>query len=181
MSFYIKLSAVLKKFLPLPVLFKYGFNWSPMYRRTTARVVEVAPDFMRIKVKLPKSYKNINYMGSIFGGSMFAAVDPIPMTQLVQLIGDSYVVWDKKAQIQFKRPAHETLYATFNYSTQELDEIKRRVKEEREIEIIKTTFLTNSSKSITYCQVDKTIYIASKNYYREKLRLKKLHTTSKMK
>jgi len=29
---------------------------------------------------------------------MFSAVDPFPMTQLMNLIGDDYVVWDNAAE-----------------------------------------------------------------------------------
>ena len=99
MSFYQKLTAVGTKFISKHKLFKHGFNLSPMYRRSTARIVEVSEDLKQIRSKLPISYKNRNYVNSIFGGSMFAAVDPIPMVQLMNLLGDGYVVWDKAAQI----------------------------------------------------------------------------------
>lgn len=123
---------------------------------------------MEVSIKLPISYKNRNYVNSIFGGSMFAAVDPIPMVQLMNLIGDDFVVWDKSAQIFFKRPARENIYADFTYSLEEVDEIRSKVRLENEIEIIKTTSLTNRDKSIVYCEVKKTIYVADKAYFKEK-------------
>ena len=99
---------------------------------------------------------------------MFAAVDPIPMVQLMNLIGDDFVVWDKSAQIFFKRPAKEDLIAEFTYTTDELNEIKNKVHQEQEIEITKTTYLTNKDKSIVYCEVRKKIYIAEKDFFKEK-------------
>ena len=123
---------------------------------------------MEVSIKLPISYKNRNYVNSIFGGSMFAAVDPIPMVQLMNLIGDDFVVWDKSAQIFFKRPARENIYADFTYSLEEVDEIRSKVRLENEIEIIKTTSLTNRDKSIVYCEVKKTIYVADKAYFKDK-------------
>ena len=178
MSFYTKVAALGSKFISKHKLLKYGFNLSPMYRRSTARVTEVSADLMSIKIKLPISYKNVNYVGTIFGGSMFAAVDPIPMTQLMELLGNDYVVWDKAAQIPFKRPARENLNAHFTFSSEELQEIKSRVAQENEIEFIKTTQLMNSDQSTVFCQVDKTIYVAKKDFYKEKRRRKQKEAQS---
>ena len=46
------------------------------------------------------------------------------MVQLLNIIGDDYVVWDKSAAIFFKRPARENLYAEFVYTTEEIADIK---------------------------------------------------------
>ncbi|MEQ8812656.1 MAG: DUF4442 domain-containing protein [Imperialibacter sp.] len=168
MSIYQTIAKIGSRYVGKPRLFKYGFNLSPMYRRSTAKIVHVSNDLMEVSIKLPISYKNRNYVNSIFGGSMFAAVDPIPMVQLMNLIGDDFVVWDKSAQIFFKRPARENIYADFTYSLEEVDEIRSKVRLENEIEIIKTTSLTNRDKSIVYCEVKKTIYVADKAYFKEK-------------
>ena len=152
---------------------KYGFNLSPMYRRTSAKVTYISEDFSKIQIKLPYSYKNANYVNTIFGGSMFSAVDPFPMTQLMNLIGDDYVIWDKAAEIFFRRPAKEDLYAEFTYSIEELDEIKQKAKENNEFEIVKTTQLTNKDKSIIFCEVRKKVYIANKAFFKAKRSKKK--------
>ena len=139
-----------------------------MYRRTSAKVTYISEDFSKIQIKLPYSYKNANYVNTIFGGSMFSAVDPFPMTQLMNLIGDDNVVWDKAAEIFFRRPAKEDLYAEFTYSIEELDEIKQKAKANNEFEIIKTTQLTNKDKSIVFCEVRKKVYIANKAFFKAK-------------
>ncbi|WP_190810114.1 PaaI family thioesterase [Flagellimonas sp. S3867] len=156
------------KFLNKNVLLKYGFNLSPMYRRSTGRITFISEDLLTMKMKLPITYKNRNYVNTIFGGSMFSATDPIPMVQLINLLGPDYVVWDKSAEIFFKRPAKETLYAEFQYTLNELEEIKAQVIRQNELEIIKTTDLTNKDKSKVFCQVKKTIYIADKGYFKQK-------------
>lgn len=168
MSIYKTIAKIGPKFFSKSQLFKYGFNYSPMYRRSTGRVIEVSKDLTRVKIKLPISWKNRNYVNSIFGGSMFASVDPIPMVQLINLIGDNYVVWDKSAEILFKKPAKVNLFAVFTYSEKELDDIKTRVAKENEIEIIKTTKLTNEDGSKIYCEVNKTVYVADKEFYKQK-------------
>lgn len=165
---YKQLMKIGKRFLGLPILFKYGYNWSPMYRRSTARITSVSDDLLTIIIKLPISYKNRNYVSSIFGGSMFAAVDPIPMVQLMNLIGDNYVVWDKSAEIYFKRPAREDLFAEFMFTFDEINRIKQEVADSKEVDFVKTTQLTNKDKTIVYCEVKKTIYVADKEYHKEK-------------
>lgn len=172
MSFYQKIVEVGTRFISKHTLFRYGFNWSPMYRRSTGRIVSVSKDLLQIRIKIPISYKNRNYMNTIFGGSMFSAVDPIPMVQLINLLGSDYVVWDKSAEVFFKKPAKESLYADFLFTEEELEGIKTQVAEENEIEIRKTTQLTNKDKSIVFCEVQKTIYIADKAYYKQKRKKK---------
>ncbi len=173
MSFYQKLAGLGSKFMSQSTLFKVGFNLSPMYRRSTARITSVSEDLMFIKVRLPISYKNSNYVGSIFGGSMFSAVDPIPMIQILNLLGDDFVVWDKAAAIKFKRPARENLYANFTCSPSEILNIKDRLVKEKEIEIKKRTQLTNKTGDDVFCEVEKTIYIAEKQFYKAKRSKKK--------
>ncbi len=155
MSFYKKVATIGGKFIPLHILLKYGFNLSPMYRRTTAKIISVAADLMCITIIIKRSYRNTNYVNTIFGGSMFAAIDPIPMTQLINLLGDAYVVWDKSAEVFFKRPATENLFATFQFDRKELDEIKNRVKRDGEIEIIKTIALTSKDQQVTFVRFTK--------------------------
>lgn len=173
MTFYQTLSVIGKKYVGMSRMFKWGFNLSPMYSRTTAKISYASKDLHHIKIKLPLSYKNKNYVGTIFGGSMSSATDPIFMVQLTHLLGNKYVVWDKAATIRFKRPGNVTLYADFDFSEEEITEIKNRVSTENEIEIVKQTFLTNEDKSTIFCEVDKTIYIADKAFYKKKLELKR--------
>ena len=169
---YQKLAKSASRFMSKSTVMKYGFNLSPMYRRTSAKVTYISKDFLKIKIKLPYSYKNANYVNTIFGGSMFSAVDPFPMTQLMNLIGDDYVVWDKAAEIFFRRPAKEDLYAEFTYTLEELGEIKQKANDNNEFEIIKSTQLTNKDKSIVFCEVRKKVYIANKTFFKNK-RVKK--------
>ncbi|WP_272148771.1 DUF4442 domain-containing protein [Tenacibaculum aiptasiae] len=169
---YAAISNILKKFFKKSTIFKYGFNISPMYRRSTGKVLSVSDDLLSVQVKIPISYKNRNYVGSIFGGSLFSATDPVFMVQLINILEDSYVVWDKKAEIKFKRPAKENSYVDFTFTEEEITEIKERVKKEKEIDLIKEIKITNKDASTVYAEVSKTIYIADKDYYKNKRKKK---------
>ncbi|QCK15768.1 DUF4442 domain-containing protein [Mangrovivirga cuniculi] len=168
MSVYRKIAEIGTKFMSKASLFKHGFNLSPMYRRSTGRISHVSDDLLNISIKVPISYKNKNYVNSIFGGSMFSAVDPIPMVQLMNLLGDDYVVWDKSAVIRFKRPAKEDLYADFQYTTEELENIRKAINDQNEIEITKHVELKNKNRTVIFCEVKKVLYISDKEYFKEK-------------
>ncbi|MFD0963174.1 DUF4442 domain-containing protein [Pseudofulvibacter geojedonensis] len=142
-----------------------------MYRRSTARIVYISSNMYKVKIKLPISYKNRNYVGAIFGGSMQAATDPIYMIQLLNILGDDYVVWDKAACIKYKKPAREDLYGSFVFFEEEIKEIVKDVTNNKEIDYKKLVTLTNSEGEV-YSEINKTLYIAQKDYYKQKLKSK---------
>ncbi|MEW8030135.1 MAG: DUF4442 domain-containing protein [Candidatus Thiodiazotropha sp.] len=170
MTLYQKIGSIGTKYIDKHILFKYGFNFSPMYRRSTAKITYVSKDLLNVKIKLPISYKNKNYIGSIFGGSLFSSVDPIPMVQLINLLEHKYIIWDKSAQIIFNIPARDDLYAEFTFNEEELNQIREQVEKDNETVIVKTTCLTNKDQTKVFCEVRKTIYISKKSNYRKRRR-----------
>ena len=82
-------------------LWKLRFNFFPAYRGSGARVTFIAPDWREVRVQVPLSWRTRNYVGTTFGGSMYAAADPIYMMMLIQVLGPAYVVWDKAASVRF--------------------------------------------------------------------------------
>ena len=60
----------------------------------------------------------------MFGGSIYGALDPIYMVQLINILGKDYVVWDKAAVIRFKKPGRTALTARFVLDQPEIDAIK---------------------------------------------------------
>lgn len=159
----------LKKIFRPDQIFKYGFNWSPMYKRSVGRVKFISRDLHIVKVEIPLNYKNKNFVGSMFGGSMLSATDPIYMIQLMQILGDDFVVWDKEATIKYIRPAREKVYITFEFTTDEIEAIKKDVELNNEIDYVKeVNILTKQNKLIA--KLDKTMYVAQKSFYKEKIK-----------
>ena len=167
----------LKRFFKTSTIYKYGFNWSPMYRRTTAKLIDVSDDLHYVKIRLKLNWKNRNYAGSIFGGSMLAATDPIYMIQLIQILGDDYVVWDKAVEARYKRPAKSTICGEFTFSDSEIKDLKQRVKQEKEIDIHKSMNLVDENQNII-ATFKKTLYIAEKEFYKQKINARKIKTTT---
>jgi acyl-coenzyme A thioesterase PaaI-like protein len=113
---------------------RWGFNWFPAYRATGARLTYVSDDWREVHVRLPLNRQTRNYVGTIFGGSMYGAIDPVYMVMLIKVLGPEYIVWDKAATINFKRPGRGTLYAKFKLSEEDLAEIRRGVTEHGKME-----------------------------------------------
>jgi acyl-coenzyme A thioesterase PaaI-like protein len=162
----------LKRFIKVSTIYKYGFNWSPMYRRSTAKLISVSDDLHYVKIRLKLNWKNRNYAGSIFGGSMLSATDPIYMIQLIQILGNDYVVWDKAVEARYKRPAKSTIYGEFIFSEDEITVLKKVIEKNNETDILKTMSLVDEKQNII-ATFNKTLYIADKSFYKEKLNKRK--------
>ncbi|MEF8839489.1 MAG: DUF4442 domain-containing protein [Haloarculaceae archaeon] len=85
-------------------LSRYYFNLFPAYRRTGGRVAHIAADWSTVRVAVPLNRRTKNYMGTIFGGSLYGAVDPVYAMMLIKRLGEGYEVWDKAARIEFRNP-----------------------------------------------------------------------------
>ena len=100
---------------------------------------------------------------------MFSATDPIYMVQLIQIIGTDYIVWDKSSVVKFKRPANADAFAVFEFSEDEIQELRDRVASEKELDFKKLVEIKNAEGKV-FCEIEKTIYVAEKTYYKEKKR-----------
>lgn len=158
---------ILQKFFKKSAIFRYAFTFNSAYKRSTGKVYYVSDDLQTVRVKIPLSYRNRNYVGTLFGGAMTSATDPIYMIQLISILGDEYVVWDKAASIQFKRPGNQTLYAEFHVSDALIETIKADINAHNEATYTLRVDLTDK-KGVVYAEIERTIYIASKAYYKSK-------------
>ena len=121
----------------------------------------IADDFRELRVKLPLSWRTRNYVGTIFGGSLYASVDPMYMIMLIQLLGPAYIVWDKAASIRFRKPGRTTLFATFRLEDAELDEIRNRTANGEPIDRKYNVDLVDA-EGVVHASVEKVIYIKRK-------------------
>jgi len=64
---------------------------------------------------------------------MLSATDLIYMIQLMKILGEDYVVWDKAASIKYKRLGKETIYCEFIFTKEEVEHIKKEVSQKKEI------------------------------------------------
>lgn len=142
-------------------LLRWGFNLFPAYRGTGARITYLADDFREIRVRLPLSWRTRNYVGTIFGGSMYGAVDPVYMLMLIRALGPGYVVWDRAASIRFRRPGRSTLFARFVLDEAELEAIRAATAGGGPTDRVYRVELVDA-EGVVHAEVEKTIYVRRK-------------------
>jgi len=138
-----------------------GFNLFPAYCATGARIIYVASDFREVRIRLPLSWQTRNYVGTIFGGSMYAAVDPVYMLMLIMNLGREYVVWDKSACITFKKPGRTALFARFLIDENELAAIRSELEHARHVDRAYHVDLVDEQGTL-HASVEKVVYVRKK-------------------
>jgi hypothetical protein len=141
--------------------YRWSFNLFPAYCATGARITYISDDFREVRVKLPLTWQTRNYVGTIFGGSMYAAVDPVYMLMLIKNLGPGYVVWDKSACIQFKKPGRTTLFARFKLDDQDIETIRKDLMDSRSVDKTYQVDLTDK-EGVVHASVEKVVYIRLK-------------------
>lgn len=107
-----------------PSLFRRGINFWPPFLFTGIRVREISDDWHFARVELKHSRFNSNYVGTHFGGSLFAMTDPFWMLLLMHLLGRDYYVWDQRGDIEFVKPGRGTVHTEFRVDESVLEEIR---------------------------------------------------------
>jgi hypothetical protein len=143
-------------------LTRWSFNYFPAYRGTGARVTYIAGDWHEVHVQVPLSWRTRNYVGTIYGGSIYGGVDPIYMLMLIKILGPGYIVWDKAASIHFKKPGIGTLYTEFVITEEEIHAIKAALEHAHSVERIYLVELADAA-GVVRASVEKTLYIRKKD------------------
>ena len=107
-----------------PTAMRILFNLWPPFRAAGIRVRDIAPDFRSATVELRMRLFNRNYVGTHFGGSLFAMTDPFWMILLIRRLGAGYRVWDRAAEIEFVKPGRGTVVAEFVLDEATVDAIR---------------------------------------------------------
>ena len=103
-------------------------NFWPPFLGMGIRVKRIAPDMRAVDVEMKLRWWNANYVGTQFGGSLFAMVDPFFMLMLMANLGRDYIVWDKAATIRYRKPGKGTVRAEFRLSDGQIDDIREKLK-----------------------------------------------------
>lgn len=106
-------------------LFRHLINLYPPYLFTGIKVASISRDFRDLKVDMSLRWYNRNYVGTHFGGSLFAMTDPWFMLMLMQILGKEFVVWDSKAAIEFIKPGKGKVSCHFHISDKMLEDIQQ--------------------------------------------------------
>lgn len=149
-------------------LLRLGFNLYPSYRASGGRVIHVSRDLRTIRVMLRHSWRTVNPAGALFGGALYAAADPMFAMLLALQLGDDVIVWDKAGQIRHRRPGRSHLFADFHVSDEDVAAVRRELSERGATERTFHADLRDSHGAV-HVELEKTVYVATKAYYRAKL------------
>ncbi|MCP9210537.1 DUF4442 domain-containing protein [Streptomyces sp. NEAU-Y11] len=103
---------------------RHGMNVWPPYLFAGVRVLHLADDWSNARVRLRLHRHNRNYVGTHFGGSLFAMGDPFWMLLTMNSLGRDYIVWDKAGEIEFVSPGRGDVFADFKLTEDRLEEIR---------------------------------------------------------
>ncbi|AKD56901.1 DUF4442 domain-containing protein [Spirosoma radiotolerans] len=147
--------------------FRQFMNWYPMYFGTGGKILFWSGDSREVHLRLRRNLWTYNYVGTIFGGSMFAAADPFYMLMLLRILGNQYVVWDKTGSIRFRKPGRQTLYARFEITDEQLITVRQAVAENGQTEQTFTLQWLNAD-GVVHAQIERLCYVADKKHYEER-------------
>jgi acyl-coenzyme A thioesterase PaaI-like protein len=120
--------------------------------------VKASSDLRTFEVRMKLRRWNRNYVGTQFGGSLYAMCDPFFMLILVTALGRGYVVWDKAATIRFRRPGRGAVHATFHIPLVRIEEIRAAADTRGKVEpTFRVDVLDDGGEVIA--EVEKLLYV----------------------
>jgi uncharacterized protein DUF4442 len=138
-----------------------SINIWPPFLAAGIRVARRSPDMKAIDVEMRLHFYNRNYVGTHYGGSLYSMTDPFYMLMLMENLGREYMVWDKAANIRFRKPGKGRVKAEFRLSDAQLNEIREKLRTQEKYE---PTFLieVKDEAGDVVAEVQKILHIRRK-------------------
>jgi acyl-coenzyme A thioesterase PaaI-like protein len=149
-----------------PGQLKFILNIYPPYLGTGIRVDHISEDWKELRVSMHLRWYNRNAVGTHFGGSLYAMIDPHLMLLLMRLLGKDYLVWDRSAGIEFIKATKEKVWAEFMITDEVLEDIKAHT-EQGEKYLAKFPVEIRDVGNELIAKGEKVIYIRKKQHSNE--------------
>jgi hypothetical protein len=140
---------------------RWMMNLWPPFLGAGIRVRRLQPDWKAIDVEMKLGFWNSNYVGTHFGGSLYSMTDPFYMLMLIQNLGPAYIVWDKSANIRFRRPGKGKVLASFRLSDEQIEGIRQGLNTQEKME---PTFVVEvkDATGAVIAEVEKVLHVRKK-------------------
>lgn len=136
-------------------------NLWPPFIGAGIRVRHIAPDFRQVTVDMTLRAYNRNYVGTHFGGSLYAMSDPFLMLMLLHTLGAEYRVWDKSGSIEYIAPGRGRVWARFELNDDDLALIRRMTEAgDKHLHLFNVDI--RDDEGMVVARVEKVIYIRRK-------------------
>ncbi len=139
-----------------------GINLWPPFLGAGIRIKHIASDMKSIDVEMKLRWWNANYVGTHFGGSLFAMTDPFYMLMLMSNLGRDYIVWDKATSIRYRKPGRGTVRAEFRLSDAQLADIREKLKTLPKYEPVFSVEVKDEQATVV-AEVEKLLYVRNKD------------------
>src|ERR1700752_782506 len=136
-------------------------NLWPPFLGMGIRVKRIAPDMKAVDVEMKLRWWNANYVGTHFGGSLFAMTDPFYMLMLMANLGRDYIVWDKAASIRYRKPGKGAVRAEFRLADAQLDDIREKLKTVPKWEPVFQVEVKDTQGTVS-AEVEKVLHVKKK-------------------
>lgn len=137
-------------------------NFWPPFLGAGIRIKPVSPDMKAVDVEMKLRWWNANYVGTHFGGSLYAMTDAFYMLMLMANLGPDYVVWDKGASIRYRKPGTGTVRCEFRLTDAQLDDIREKLKTLIKYEPVFKVDVIDEQRSVI-AEVEKLLFIRRKD------------------
>jgi hypothetical protein len=145
-----------------PGFFKFILNVYPPYWGTGIVVDKISADFREIIVRMKLHWYNRNYFKTHFGGSLYAMTDPFYALMLIKILGEEFLVIDRAAAIDYRKPGRGTVTARFVIEDDVLADILARTAGGESYLPKLTVDVTDERREIV-ARVVKTLYVRRKS------------------
>lgn len=139
-----------------------GVNLWPPFLGAGIRVKRIAADMRSIEVEMKLRWWNANYVGTQFGGSLFAMTDPFYMLMLMANLGRDYIVWDKAASIRYRKPGKGTMRAEFRLDIDQINDIREKLERLPKYEPVFEVEVKNMEGTVI-AEVQKVLHVRRKD------------------
>jgi len=135
--------------------------WPPLLG-AGIRIRRISPDMRSIDVEMKLRWWNANYVGTHFGGSLYAMTDAFYMLMLMANLGPDYIVWDKAATIRYRKPGKGTMRAEFRLTDAHLADIREKLETLPKYELVFLVEVKDESGTVI-AEVEKLLHVRKKS------------------
>ena len=121
-----------------PKMVRLILNLFPPLLFNRISIQSMSENFMEIKVRVRHSWMNKNFQRTIFGGTIFSAIDPYFPSMYWHVFSRKKIpieVWLKSAEINYKHPAKTDLSLVFTLKEEDIQTALKGLKKDGRFEV----------------------------------------------
>lgn len=145
-----------------PEALRAFFNTMPCFAGSGGRIDRISDDLKEVVVTVPLNEKTRNVVGTIYGGSMYAASDALYLILLWYQLGPEYFLLDRSSKVEYKRPGVGDVSARCLISDKELLEIKAALEDRLSYTRSYVVEFVDAADKLC-CRIEKEVYIRKIN------------------